>query len=510
MDVMQNLMMGLSVAADPINLLYCLVGVIVGTIIGALPGIGPSAGIALLVPLTFGANPTAAIIMLAGIYYGAMYGGSITSILINVPGDSASVMTTMDGYPLAKAGRAGAALGMSAFASFIAGTFSVVAFMFLAPTLAKFALSFGPPEYFALMILGLTTLAGLTGSSPAKGFLSAFVGLFFAVIGSDLIEGTERFTFGSLHLFGGLDFIILAMGVFGIAELLQSEEEGEMLKVKKDDLRWRKFFPNKQDWKKSAFGITEGSIIGFFIGMLPGAGATIASFITYGIAKNGSKNPELFGKGAIEGVAAPEAANNSAAVGAMVPMLTLGVPGSGSTAVMLGALMMLGLSPGPMLFTQHPDFIWGLIGSMYIGNIILVILCIVAVPLFVKMLKVPSGILNAIVMAFIVIGTYSLNNAIFDVLLATGFGAMGYVMKKLKYPAAPMVLALVLGNLLENSLRQSLILSDGSLAIFFQKPIAFGILVVSFLVIVWPLFKSVWRTIFKGKSGGSNLRGGSL
>lgn len=507
MDVIQNLMMGLSVAADPTNLLYCFIGVLVGTIIGALPGIGPSAGIALLVPLTFGADPTSAIIMLCGIYYGAMYGGSITSILINVPGDSASVMTTMDGYPMAKAGRAGAALGMSAFASFIAGTFSVVAFMFMAPALAKYALSFGPPEYFALMILGLTTLAGLTGKSPAKGFMSAFVGLFFAVIGADLVEGVQRFTFGSMHLYGGLDFIILAMGVFGIAELLQPDEAGEKLKLEKKDLNWRKFFPTKKDWKKSAFGITEGSIIGFFVGMLPGAGATIASFITYGIAKNASKEPELFGKGAIEGVAAPEAANNSAAVGAMVPMLTLGVPGSGSTAVMLGALMMLGLSPGPMLFTQHPDFIWGLIGSMYIGNILLVILCIFAVPLFVKMLEVPSGILNAIVMAFIVIGTYSLNNSLFDVLLATGFGAMGYVMKKLDYPAAPMVLALVLGNLLENSLRQSLIISDGSLVIFAQKPISLGILIVSFLVIAWPILKMAFKKLFGGKSGGSHLEG---
>lgn len=505
MDVLHNLMMGLSVASTPMNLLYCFIGVIVGTIIGALPGIGPSAGIALLVPLTFGADPTASIIMLCGIYYGAMYGGSITSILINVPGDSASVMTTMDGYPMAKAGRAGAALGMSTFSSFIAGTFSVIVFMFLAPALASYAVSFGPAEYFALMILGLTTLASLTGDSPSKGFLSAFIGLFLSVIGSDLVEGVQRYTFGSLHLYGGLDFIVLAMGVFGIAELLQAEEEGEMLDITKVDLRWRSFLPTKKDWKDSAWGITEGSVLGFFIGMLPGAGATIASFITYGVAKSTSKHPELFGKGAIEGVAAPEAANNSAAVGAMVPMLTLGVPGSGSTAVMLGALMMLGLTPGPMLFQQRPDFIWGLIGSMYIGNILLVILCIVAVPLFVKMLKVPSAILNAIVMAFIFIGTYSINNSMFDVLLAAGFGAMGYVMKKLNYPAAPMVLALVLGNLMENSLRQSLIISDGSLAIFFQKPISFTILVISFIIILWPLFKLAWRKMFNSKSRAAGI-----
>lgn len=501
-ETFQHLLFGLSVATDPMNLLFCLVGVIFGTVIGALPGLGPASGIAVLLPLTFGANPITGIIMLAGIYYGAMYGGSITAILINTPGDSAAVMTTLDGFPLAKKGRAGQALGMAAFASIIGGTISVIAFMFLAPALATFAIRFGPPEYFALMVLGLTTIAGMTGTYPSKGYLSAVLGLFFATVGLDLMQGIPRFTFGSFHLYEGLNFIPVAMGLFGIAEILTCGTDECEIKVDKKDVSWRKLLPSKEDWKYSWAHIARGTGIGFFIGMLPGAGATIASFLSYGAAKKISKRSAEFGTGVIEGVAAPESANNAASIGAMVPMLTLGVPGSGSTAIMLGALMMFGLKPGPMLFERNPDFVWGLIGSMYIGNIFLLMIAILGVPIFIKILNVPRPVLNAIVMSFILIGSFSLNNSMFDVELTIGFGILGFFMKKLQYPAAPMVLALVLGNLLETSLRQSLIISNGSPLIFFTSPISGSILVIVILAILYPMIKKVIGTL---KSRGTGL-----
>ena len=500
METLQNLLLGLSVATDPINLLYVFVGVVFGILIGALPGLGPSAGIAVLLPLTFGAEPIQGIIMLCGIYYGAMYGGAITSILINTPGCSTAVMTTLDGYPLAKNGRAGQALGMAAFASIIGGTICVIAFMFLAPALAGFAIRFGPPEYFALMILGLTSIAGMTGQYPSKGFLSALLGLFFATIGLDLMQGIPRFTFGTYHLYEGLDFIPVAMGLFGIAEILTVRSDGQAIKIEKKDVAWRRLLPSKEDWSNSWKHIMRSTGIGFFIGMLPGAGATIASFISYGVAKKTSKRGDEFGTGVIEGVAAPEAANNSASMGAMVPLLTLGIPGSGATAIMLGALLMFGMKPGPMLFERNPDFVWGLIGSMYIGNIVLLILAILAVPLFVKILNVPRPILSATVMSFILIGSYSLNNSMFDVGLTIGFGVLGFFMKKLDYPAAPMVLALVLGNLLETSLRQSMIISNGDAMLFFTRPISGTILAVAIFVMIYPMIKKTIQYFLKGKT----------
>jgi putative tricarboxylic transport membrane protein len=492
METMQNLLLGLSVALEPLNLLYVLVGVISGVIIGALPGLGPSAGLAILLPLTFGVDPIAGIILLAGIYYGAMYGGAMTSILINTPGDPASVMTTMDGYPMTQAGRTGAAMGMAAFASFIGGTVCVIAFMYLAPALAQVALSFGPPEYFALMVLGLTTLAGMTGKYPVKGYLAAVFGLSLAIIGLDLVTGQPRFTFGSLELFDGIDFIIVAIGTFGIAEILSAAEEKDTkIIINRGDLAWRKLFPTAQDWFYSRWHIVRGTIIGFIVGILPGAGATVASFISYGVAKRTSKRPEMFGKGAIEGVAAPESANNSAAMGAMVPLLTLGVPGSASTAVMMGALMMFGMQPGPLLFEENPEFVWGLIGSMYLGNIMLILTMLVAVPVFVRILVVPKALLNGVVMAFILVGAYSINNSMFEVVLTLAFGFIGYFMKKMHIPAAPLVLALVLGNLLENSLRQSMIISDGNPLIFFTRPISGPIMLIAIILIFWPLVKNL-------------------
>ncbi|MBE3572577.1 MAG: tripartite tricarboxylate transporter permease [Moorella humiferrea] len=490
MDTFSNLIMGLSVALQPINLLYTLIGVITGILVGVLPGLGPSGGLAILLPLTFGVNPVSAIMLLAGIYYGAMYGGSITSIIIGVPGDPASVMTTIDGHKLALQGRAGAALGMACFASFIGGTLSVIAFTFLAPALASVTLSFGPPEYFALMVLGLTTLAGMTGKDPLKGFMSAAFGLFLASIGLDLVSGLPRFSFGRPELYTGIDFIVVAMGVFGIAEVLVKEETQGTNNVKMD-LRLTKLFPTLQDWAASFWHIVGSTPLGFFIGMLPGAGATIATFISYGTAKRFSRDPEKFGEGTIEGVAAPECANNAAAIGAFIPLLTLGVPGSASTAVMMGALLMLGLRPGPLLFSQNPDFIWGLIGSMYIGNLVLVILMLLAIPLITRILTVPLAILNPIVVAFVLVGAYTLNNSYFDVFLTILFGAIGYFMKKTEIPAAPMILALVLGNLLENSMRQSLIISNGNPMIFISRPIAGVILIIAMAFVVIPLINSL-------------------
>ncbi|MFZ7104060.1 MAG: tripartite tricarboxylate transporter permease [Peptococcaceae bacterium] len=496
LETFSNLLYGFSVAITPINILYCLVGVISGTVIGALPGLGPSAGLAVLLPLTFGADPVSGIIMLAGIYYGAMYGGAITSILINTPGDSAAVMTTLDGYPLTIKGKAGPAMGMAAFSSFIGGTFGIIVFTFLAPALAKFALSFGPPEYFALMVLGLTTLAGMTGSNPTKGFISALIGLMLAVVGLDLVTGLPRYTFGRMELFSGIDFIPVAMGVFGIGEILvTAEEKFDIDALKKADLSFKRLFPSARDWARSKWVIIRGTVAGFFIGMLPGAGATIASFISYGMAKKSSKHPEEFGQGAIEGVAAPECANNAASVGAFVPLLTLGVPGSASTAILMGALMMFGLRPGPLLFERNPDFVWGLIGSMYVGNVILILMVMVFVPIFVRVLQVPRASLNAVVMAFILMGAYSLNNSMFDVYLTIGFGVLGYFMKKLNYPGAPLVLALVLGQLLENSLRQSLILSEGSVGIFFARPISALLMIVAIGAVFVPIFKGMIKKI---------------
>jgi len=505
METLQSLISGLSVASAPLNLLFCFIGVVAGVLIGALPGLGPSAGLAILLPITFGVNPTAGIILLAGIYYGAMYGGSITSILIGVPGDPASVMTVADGYPLAKAGRAGPALGMSAFASFIGGTVCVVALTFLAPALAKVALSFGPPEYFALMVLGLTAVSGLTEKSVVKAFLSTLIGLFISIIGLDLVTGLPRFTFGSIQLFDGVSFIVVALGLFGISEVLISMEQKQApLIYDKEQLKWRNLFPTLKDWSVSKWHIVQSTVVGFFIGMLPGTGATVATFISYGIAKNTAPpaRKKLFGKGAIEGVAAPECANNAAAVGAFVPLLTLGVPGSASTAVMMGALMMFGLRPGPLLFENNPDFVWGLIGSMYIGNVLLVFMVILCTPIFVRMLQTPAAVLNAVVMAFILVGAYSIHNSILDIGLTIFFGLLGYIMKKMDYPAAPLVLALVLGNLLETSLRQSLIISGGSVGIFFTKPIAGIIMACALVVVAWPIIKALrgWKKGVKSAS----------
>lgn len=481
MSVLSNLIHGFSILTNPMTIVYSLVGVICGVIIGALPGLGPSVGIAVLLPMCYGLDPVCALCMLCGIYYGAMYGGSITSILINTPGDSAAIMTTLDGYPMAQKGQAGKALGMACMASVIGGTICVVLFMTLAPVISNFATVFGPSEYFALMVLGLTSIAGMTGKSPAKGFFAAFLGLFVAGIGIDLIFGTPKFVFGNVNLYSGIDFVPVAMGLFGIAEITCNFQDNNIV-VDKENLKLKNLLPNKEEWKLSLPHIGRGTILGFIVGMLPGAGATIASFLSYDMAKKTSKRGHLFGTGVIEGVAAPECANNAASMGAMVPMLTLGVPGSGATAIMMGALMMLGISPGPSFFTKEADVAWGLVASMYLGNVILVCIGLGALGLFVRILNVRTTTLNALIFAFILMGAYALNNSMFTVGVTLFFGLLGYFFKKVNIPAAPMVLALVLGALTETNLRQALIIDDNNFWRVITHPISGVIIVLAILL----------------------------
>jgi putative tricarboxylic transport membrane protein len=490
LDVLGHLAQGFAVALTPSHLLFCFIGVVLGQVIGALPGIGPYAGIAILLPLTFGGDPISATIMFAGIYYGAQYGGTITSILVSVPGESSTVMTSIEGYQLARQGRAGAALGMAAIASFIAGTLATVGLTLAAPALARVALLFGPAEYFALVVMGLSALALVSGSL-LKGLLTGVAGLLLATVGVDPQVGTTRFTFGQLWLLDGIEFLVLAVALFGVGEVLASaEEEVEPVVL---ETRIRKLFPTAADWAASRWAIARGTVIGYLIGVLPGAGATIASFVAYIVEKRVSRHPERFGKGAIEGVAGPEAANNAAATGAMVPMFALGIPGSGTTAVILGALVMFGLRPGPALFDQHPDFVWGVIASMYVGNAILLLLNLPLAPLFAYVLRVPYALLYPVILALCVVGVYSQSNSVDDVWLMGGFGLLGYFMKRYDFPAAPLILGLVLEPLFENALRQSLTLSHGSLAIFVTRPVAAALLALTALALLGSLARGPRR-----------------
>ena len=446
--------MGFSVALTPFNLLMATCGVIVGILIGALPGIGPPSGVALLLPITFGMEPTSGIIMLAALYAGTMYGGTITSVLINTPGESASVVTCLDGYQMALQGRAGPALGIAAIGSFVAGTFGVVLLMLVSPALAKWSLAFGPPETFALMMLGLTTVTLLTGESALKGYISMVFGLMLAMVGFDIISGDARYAFGIPEMMDGMDFLPAAIGLFGLGEVLAGAEMATGGAILQGRYGLRDVMPSARDWARSRWAIARGTVLGFLVGLLPGAGPTVASFLSYAVEKKVSSHPEEFGKGAIEGVAGPESANNSAATGAMVPMLTLGIPGSATTAIMLGGLMMWGLRPGPMLFEKNPEFVWGLIASQYIANVMLLILSTAFIPLFVRALRVPYTILMPLIIVFCVTGAYSLKNSVWDVGQMLVFGVLGYAMKKLGYSPAALVLALVLGPLAERALRK--------------------------------------------------------
>ena len=489
MDLFHNMYTGFSIALTWVNLFYCSAGVLVGQIIGVLPGIGAPTAIALLLPLTFAINPTSALIMFAGIYYGVAYGGTITSVLINVPGESSTVMTCLDGYQMALKGRAGAALSIAAVGSWIAGTASVVLLMTFAPALARFALRFGPPEYFtlALMAFGLLTVFG--GGQPIKVLLSTLLGLLIAVIGLDVVSGVPRFAFGIPQLLGGVDFIVVICGIFGVAEVFNSIEEPEETSLVKDKMHLRDLFLTWEDWVASRWAIVRGGIIGFFVGLIPAGGITTASFLAYLAEKRYSKRAGQFGTGVIEGVAAPESANNAASISGFAPLLALGIPGSPTTAVMLAGFMMWGIRPGPLLFQTNPEMVWGLISSMYVGNFMLLLMNIFLIPAFVAMLRVPYSCLMGFIVIFASIGAFSVNNNLFDVWMMLGFGLLGYVMKKLEYPIVPLVLAMVLGRLAENSLRQALTISGGSIFIFLTRPFSLLFIIAAVLAYLSPLIR---------------------
>ncbi|MBY0436827.1 MAG: tripartite tricarboxylate transporter permease [Burkholderiales bacterium] len=497
MDAFEHLLNGFSVATQPINLAYVFLGCLLGTVIGVLPGIGPAAAIALLLPITYGIEPTSSLIMLCGIYYGAMYGGSTTSILINTPGESSSVMTALDGYAMARSGRAGAALAISAIASFVAGTASVVLLSLLAVPLAGFALKFGPAEYFTLMLFAMTSVAALTGPSLAKGLLSMFLGLMFATIGIDLQSGQQRFTFDMPELQDGIGFIVVVVGLFAIAEVFSGLED--LVKGRSEIIRMSgSLWLTRDEWRRSVMPIVRGTGIGFFKGVLPGAGATIATILSYSVERMLSRDKAKFGTGMIEGVAGPEAANNASTGGAMVPLLTLGVPGSGSTAVLLAAFIMYGLQPGPLLFEKRPDLVWGLIASMYIGNLVLLILNLPLVGVFVRLLYIPIGLLLPMVVSISAIGIFAVNGNIFELYVALGFGVIGYVFRKLAIPVAPLVLALVLGGMMEQSFRQAMTISGADPGVFVRSTICIALLSASALALSIPFIAPLLRRFAPG------------
>jgi putative tricarboxylic transport membrane protein len=483
LETLQYWVQGFAVATQPSNLLYAFIGCILGTLIGVLPGLGPAAGTAILIPITFNLDPIGAIIMLSAIYYGAMYGGTITSVLVNVPGEAASVITCLDGYQMAKQGRAGPALGIAAIGSFIGGTFATLALMVVALPLASFALRFGPPEVFALLVVGLSLVTGLSGRSPLAALIMTMFGLLLAMIGMDPVRGAPRFTLNIPELFDGVGFIPVVMGLFGVGEILLSMEDPvlEITKTKLADL-----WPKREELRVCAGAIGRGSIIGFLLGIIPGIGAVIPTFLAYVVEKKVSKHPEKFGTGVIEGVASPETANNAYANGAMVPLLTLGIPGSPTLAVIMGAFIIHGLTPGPLLFKERPDVVWGLIASLYLGNVILFVLNLPLVGLWAKLLKIKYQYLYPGVLLFCILGAYSVNQSVFDVKVMLVFGVLGYVFRKLDWPLAPMVLALILAPMMERALRTSLEMSGGDLSILVTQPISAVLLIIAVIVLASP------------------------
>lgn len=504
MDLILNLLSGFATAASPTNLLYVLIGVVLGTIIGALPGFGPATAIAMLLPLTFALEPETAIILLAGIYYGGMYGGRIPAILLNMPGDAPSVVTTFDGYPLARQGRAGPALTIAAFASFVGGFVGVLALAFLAPPLAQLALKFGPPEITLLTLLGILLISQLGGGSMAKSLIAAGAGVFVASVGQDPMIGTQRLTLGFNELMGGVSFIAAVMGIFGLAEIFYNLEK----RARNDESAapLNGLWPSSADWLASRWAMLRGSIVGLFIGMAPGAGAEIASMTAYATEKKRSKHPETFGKGAIEGVAGPESANNAGAVGSFVPLLTLGIPGSVTTALIFGALLLQGITPGPTLIRDEPDVFYGLIASMFIGNFLLLFINVPLVRVFVAIIRIRFSILSAIVAVALVVGAYSLNNSMFDVWVMLIFGVIGYVARKWGFSMGPFALAYVLSPIMERSFRQSLTISDSGFAIFVTRPASITILLIGLAVFVVAPLLSKYSARVKARAPGGRAR----
>ena len=496
MDALSGLAMGFSVMLTPANLYYCFLGSLIGTMVGVLPGLGPLAALALLLPVTFTLSPVAGLAMLAAIFYGAMYGGSTTSILVNIPGEAASVITCLDGHQMALQGRAGAALGMAALGSFIAGTLSLIVLTFFAPALAAIAIRFGPPENFGLMALGLVcTLFMITGSK-LKGLLMIALGFLLSSVGMDMVNGNERFTFGVTNLTAGVELLAVVIGLFGISEILLNVE-----RIVQNTLvaeRIKKLLPTWSDWKASFAPILRGSGLGFILGIVPGGGPITASFMSYAMERRIAREPERFGKGAIEGVAGPESANNAAVAGSMIPLLSLGIPSNPITALLLGALIIQGIQPGPLFITQRPDLFWGVVAAMYIGNVMLLVLNLPLIGLWVQMLRIPYRFLFPIIVLLAMVGTYSANKNVFDIWVMLGFGVLGWLLRKLEYDIAPFVLAFVLAPLLEQSLRQSMTMSVDGAMILFQRPVSAGLVAASLLLLVLMVIRQ-----FKTKRGDS-------
>jgi putative tricarboxylic transport membrane protein len=480
MDTLQHLLNGFAASLSVSNLLFAFAGCMLGTLIGLLPGLGPSAGTAILIPLTFNLDATGAIIMLCAIYYGAMYGGTITSVLINVPGEAASVITCIDGYAMAKQGRAGSALAIAAIGSFIGGTIATIALVVVAAPIAMLALKFGPAEFFGLMVAGLCLVIGLAGRNMLAALLMTVLGLLLAMIGLDPVRGAPRFTFGVAELYDGIGFIPVVMGLFGIGELLIAAERRSTRMIEADLKNWK---PSKDEWRRSSGAIGRGTIIGFVLGLIPGVGAIVPTFMAYVLEKRVSKNPERFGNGAIEGVASAETANNAYANASMVPLLALGIPSSPTIAVLMGAFIINGLTPGPFLFQEKPELVWTIIASFFIGNVILLVLNLPLVGLWAKLLKIPFAYMCAGVLIFCIIGAYSLKQNLFDVWIMLGFGVLGYILRKLDFPLAPAILALILGPMMERSLRTTLEISAGSFAIFLDRPLALALLAIPVIVL---------------------------
>ena len=498
MEIFSGLINGFSIALTPANVLFAFLGAILGTAIGVLPGLGPAATIALLLPATYAiSSPVTAIILMAGIFYGSQYGGSTTSILLNLPGEASSVVTCIDGYKMAQKGRAGAALGIAAIGSFVAGTIGIVGMTLFAPKIAGFALSFGPPEMFSLALVGLLMAVTLSGASIVKGLIMMALGLLLASVGLDPISGKTRFSFGVIELQSGFDFVTLAMGIFGLGEIfagLESAVKSEVVTTKVGQV-----WPTVKDWVDSRMAILRGTLIGFVIGIIPGGGAVISSLVSYAVEKRVSKRPEEFGQGAIEGVAGPESANNAASSSWCIPLLTLGIPGNASIAMIFAALMIKGVTPGPFLLQEHPEVFWGVIASMYVGNVMLLVLNLPLVGLWVQLVRIPFGILAPVIILFTAIGSYSIQGQVFDIYSLIGFGLFGYLLRKLKFEPGPLVLAFVLGPMIEGAMRRSLLISGGSFMIFVTHPISmaliglFALLVLGQVVVMFrkkPLFQT--------------------
>jgi putative tricarboxylic transport membrane protein len=487
----QNLLLGFATVFTPTNLMYSFMGCLIGTMVGVLPGVGPLAGISMLLPTTFGLNPTSAIILLAGIYYGAMYGGSTTSILMRIPGEAASVMTCIDGYAMARKGRAGPALSIAAIGSFIAGTLSVVGLMFLAPTLAAFALGFGPPEYFCLLVCGLMVMSYMTGGSIVKNLAMICLGLLAGMIGIDQMSGYFRFSYGVTALGDGIGLVPVAVGLFGVAEILATAGSQDLRDVLKP--RLRDLLPSRQEFKDSLGPIGRGTVLGFMIGIIPGSAHIISTFVSYAMERKISKHPERFGQGAIEGVAGPESANNAASEGALVPLLALGVPTGAIPAVLLAALMVHGITPGPLFIKEQPEVFWGLIASMYVGNTVLLILNLPMVGIFVNFLRVPYRILYPIILLFCLVGVYAVNSSIVDVVIMSVMGLLGYLLRKLDFETAPLVLGVVLAPIMEFSFRQALAMSGGTYIIFIERPISASFLGLALLIMLLGLKPFIFK-----------------